>query len=143
VKYTTDNYVNPLFASRVQKALRKKRVLSTEEREKKARSKGGFETFRLDKEELKSIEKTFEVCYFCKKSQKAIADDTHKTGRIIMTCHTPGCIGNWYEKESEKRRTNRKLYGRLIDKELCFDLGKMLLGRDPGRLAITPQRIIL
>lgn len=135
--------VNPLFFSRVANALKKKRILTDEERQKKAAKKGGFDDSRIDREALKEIEKVHNVCFFCKGQTKAIADDVAKKGFIQMTCETPGCIGNIYEKESEKRRIDRKIYGRLIDRELCFDLGKMLLGRDPGRLAVTPQRIVL
>lgn len=134
---------NPLFNYRVQKALRRKRVLSDDDRKRKAKKRGGFDTSHITKESLKEIEDTYGTCYYCKKKMKAIADDTHKTGTIMMTCETPGCMGNMYEKEREKKRTNRKLYGRLVDRKLCMDLGKMLLARDPGRYAVTPQRIVL
>jgi len=134
---------NPLFLDRVRKALKRKRVLTDKERQKIAAKRGGFDDSMITKETLKEIEKTHNTCYFCKQSTEAIADNVHKTGVIMMSCDTPGCIGNYAEKEMEKKRTNRKLYARLIDKELCFDLAKMLIGRDPGRLAVTSQRIVL
>jgi len=135
--------VNPLFYERLQKALKRKRILTDKEREKKAKKRGGFDVSDISKNSLKEIEDVHNVCYWCKGQTKAIADETHKTGFIQITCETPGCMGNIYEKKSEIKRTNRKVYGRLIDKELCFDLAKMLIGRDPGRLAVTPQRVIL
>ena len=132
---------NPLFVERVKRALKRKRILTDEERQKKAR--GGFDDSRITKETLKEIEKVHNTCYFCKQQTKAIPDFVSKKGYIQMTCETPGCMGNYYEKEAEKRRSNRKLYGRIIDQKLCFDLGKMLAARDPGRLMVTSQRIVL
>lgn len=135
--------VNPLFFDRIQKALKRKRVLSDKERAKKASLRGGFDDSGIDKQAIKDIEKTFDTCFFCKQKTHAVVDSVHRTGKIIMSCNTPGCIGNYEEKESEKRRTDRKIYARLIDQKLCFDLAKMLIARDPSRLAVTPQRIVL
>lgn len=135
---------NALFYERVKKALKKKRVLSDKERMKKARRRGGFDDSGIDKKTIKGIEDTFgKSCQFCHQPTHAIVDNVHKTGKIIMSCETEGCIGNYYEKKSEQRRHNKKMYGRLIDRELCFDLSKILIGRDPSRLAVTRNRIVL
>lgn len=133
--------MNEKLRNNVRKALRKKRVPSTKEVIRKVKGKG-FDDSYIDKEFIKRLER-HHVCGYCHKPQYAIIDEVNSKGKIIMSCTTEGCIGNYNAKKSEIKRTNKNLYGRLIDQEMCFDLGKLLLGRDPGRLMVTNKGLVL
>lgn len=134
--------VNPVLLARVKKALRRKRIPSSKERQRRAKKKGGFDDSWITKEKIKELEKD-KYCYWCKQPQHLIVDNVHNTGEMILTCDSDGCFGNYYEKESVKKKTNKRIYGRIIDQKLCMDLGKLLIGRDPGRLWATQKRLIL
>lgn len=131
-----------LFYERVAKALKKKRIPTAEERQRKAKRHGGFDDSYITKQTLKDLEKD-KVCQWCHQPVYAIADGVHITGNIIMSCRSDGCWGNYHTKKSEKKRTNPKMYGRIIDKKLCYDLGELLIGRDPARLWATKRGLVL
>ncbi len=133
-----------LMEQRIKNALKRKRVLTDKQREEKAKSRGGFDTSDLTKTVLKDIEDNNKHCYWCMQdSLKIDADETHRTGTIKMICETPGCPNNTDTKKVDIMPHMQKRYGRFVDGKLCHDFGRLLLCRDPGRLAITSKGIIL
>lgn len=118
----------------------RRRIPSNKERIRKVGGKG-FDDSYIDKKHLDAINDTH-VCFWCKEKLTAITDFVAKQGRIIMTCDTDECPGNYSEKRSSYPRPIKKLFGRIIDKKLCFDLATLLIGRDNSRLWATRKRTI-
>lgn len=118
------------------------RIRSDKERAKIARKKGGFDFSWIDKKSKKDILNT--PGFFCKFCHKKYQDliTNHRTGVIILGCHTDGCPGNYAEKRSSWDPRFKKTIGRQIDKKLMFDFKKLYYGRHPSRLWATRKRTI-
>jgi len=125
-----------------QKMARMRRIPSNKERQRKASKKGGFDTSYLDDETIKSIEKTYGTCYWCKGDMEAITDGVQRKGVITMSCNTPDCPGNQDTTKVELQPHMKNKYAKYVDGELCFDLGKLLMGRSPSRLWATKKLTI-
>jgi len=126
---------------RRKRVIDKRRIPSTEERIRKVRKKGGFDTSFVDKKHMKDLEDTH-TCFWCKKRQKPIIDEVSTKGRIIMTCDTDECTGNYAEKPSSWNRQTKKLFAEHIDRKLMFDLRHLMATRDPSRLWATRKGTI-
>lgn len=107
------------------------RLPSDKERMKKIRKMGGLDDGFVDKKYLKSLEGLY-TCKFCQEPMYPIP--MLDKGKIIMSCRTPDCAGNWNLKRSEWREQHREVVGRQLDKELVFDLKKAMYFRHPDRL---------
>ena len=118
-----------------------RRIPSNKERIRKAKKKGGFDETWIDKKHMKNLEETHR-CYYCKEYMKPITDFVHSKGKIIMSCDTDDCLGNYGTKRSSCPPEQRRFAGRILDRKLCFDLAKLLIGRDPSRLWATRKRTI-
>ncbi len=112
---------------------RLRKIPSTKDRMRKVKKKGGFDDAWIDKKFIKNVEKTHDCCYFCKQPMHAI-DLVNKEGRIVMSCNTDNCAGNYYIDKTSWAPQHKKGIGRLVDSKVCFDLGRLLTGREPGRL---------
>ena len=141
------NYAQAVLKAKMNDRRRRKRVIdsrkipTTEERIRKVRKKGGFDTSFIDKESMKLLEDTH-TCFWCKKRQKPIIDEVATKGRIIMTCDTDECPVNYAEKRSSWNRTTKKLFAEHIDRKLMFDLRHIMATRDPSRLWATRKGTI-
>lgn len=120
----------------------KRQIPSEKERIRKVKKKhGGFDDSWIDKEGLKNLSDTH-TCFFCKKRMKPIISEVNTKGKIIMTCDTPECPGNYGEKRSSYPKPIRDLFVKYIDSKLNFDLNHLLVMRDPSRLWATRKRTI-
>lgn len=115
-----------------------RRIPSTKNRQRKAKRRGGFLDPLLDKKHIAEINKTH-ICFWCKKSLFVYAYN-HRTGEILMSCKTDGCLGNASESRRTWDRKYKNLYAKKIDKKLCFDFKNLVWGRDPSRMWATPKR---
>jgi len=121
---------------------RMRRILSDKERQRRAKKKGGFDDSEIDKETIRSIEKTYNCCYWCKGDMKAITDGVHNKGTILMTCETDDCPGNVDTTKPELQPHMKNKFARYADGAVCSDFGKLLQGRSPSRLWATKKLTI-
>jgi len=141
------NYQSALLKAKMNERRRKVRVISKRripsnaERIAKANKKGGFDDSWIDKKAIKDLSDTH-TCFFCKKRQTPITDEVHSKGRIIMTCDTDECPGNYSEKRSSWDREIKKGFAEHVDRKLMFDLKHIMYGRDPSRLWATRKLTI-
>jgi hypothetical protein len=115
------------------------KIPSTEYRRKRIRQKGGFDDSWLDKKGLKSME-GIHRCHWCKEYMKPVMFN-HKTGEMLMSCNTPGCIGNYETSEIKRQRLLEKAGARRVDAKLVTDFKQILFGRDPSRMGAIRDRI--
>lgn len=126
---------------RKRRVISKRRIPSDKERIRAARRRGGFEDAWIDKKFKKNLEDTHR-CWWCKKYMHPIFSEVQSKGKIIMTCDTPECPGNYAEKRSSWNRGTKKFYERHIDRKLMFDLNHLMATRDPSRMWATRKRTI-
>lgn len=115
------------------------RIPSTEERAKLIKKKGGFDGSWYDKKAKKQLSKVHK-CFWCKKYLKPTFLN-NRTGEIIMSCDSPGCIGNIDTPEQARIRKLKKMGVESIDKKLVTDLKQLLYGRDLKRMGAVKDRI--
>ena len=126
---------------RRRRVIDKRRIPTTADRIRKAKKRGGFDDSWIDKKTIDDLSHTF-TCYFCKKRQKPIVDEVSTKGRIIMTCDTDDCPGNYAEKRSSWDRSVKKLFEKDVDRKLIFDMRRLMSMRDPSRLWATRKGTI-
>ena len=136
-----ENIEEAVRKQRIYNALKRKRIKAMrriptdKERIRKAKKKGGFDDTFITKERIKHIEKTHSNCYWCKlPSLKADVSEVTSKGNINMICTTPGCPNNPDTTKVDLAPVMKNKYARFVDGKLCFDLGKLLVGRDISKL---------
>jgi len=118
-----------------------RKIPTTADRIRKVKKRGGFDDSYIDKKTIDDLSHTF-TCYFCKKRQTPIIDEVNTKGKIIMTCDTAECPGNYAEKRSSWNRPTKKLFAKHVDRKLMFDPKDLLAMRDPSRLWATRKGTI-
>lgn len=120
------------------------RIPSNKERQRKVAKKlTGFDDSWYDKRMKKSLEKTYDTCHWCQAQLHPI-DMINKKGKIVMTCNTPGCPGNYAldKKDWDRKYRKNKRFGRLVDGRLYWDFMQMVVGKHPDKLWSNHKRFI-
>jgi len=115
------------------------KIPSTEYRKKIIRQRGGFDDGGFGKEDMKKLSKVHK-CFWCKKYMKPTMLN-HRTGEILMSCGTSGCIGNVDTPEVKRQKMLEKSGARRVDAKLLTDFKQILFGRDPSRMGAIRDRI--
>ena len=122
-----DDAIGKLFGAR--------RALTTTERQRKAKKKGGFDDSYIDKNFIKRANGNFYYCRWCGKPMY-VADFSRLKGEVKMSCTTDECIGN-IDMSDLWRQAKLKQLG--LTGKLAMNTKKLIHGKQTNQIWINEK----
>lgn len=116
------------------------RIPTNEERIRKV-GRGNFDDSFVDKKGVKRVQHAHDRCSYCKQPMEAIKDYVAEQGKIIMTCNTQGCPGN-YAYEPKNWDNKYRSLKRAEDRELVWDLAQIACSKPFSKLWANKKMFI-